>query len=227
MWSPTSSSRCRWPPPSAAATSAELASGTSGVGLRGRAVELVADDGLVAGDPVVRAGVDDVGVARTGVALGAVLVDHVDGARDDHAHVVGLAVVGAGDGLDALRPLPAGLERDPGRLDAVEVDDRDRRLVGRADLVGRVEALDGHSCHWVPSLAQLRVAKVNLGHLAEQVAAIGEIASIPGGAAGGGVGWGVLGGLGMIAPAPAGGPQSIDYPCHETTDPPQGVPDFS
>jgi RTX calcium-binding nonapeptide repeat (4 copies) len=38
---------------------------------------------------------------------------------------------------------------------------------------------------------------------------------------------GLFGGLALIAPAAADGPQSIDYTCHETTDPPQGVPDFS
>ena len=70
--------------------------GVLSVRLGGRAVELVGHDGLVADDPGVVTGLDHVRVPGEGVpSLAAVVVHDVQGPRDDHAHVMGLAAVAA------------------------------------------------------------------------------------------------------------------------------------
>src|SRR5262249_12615781 len=130
--------------------------------LRGRAVELEADERLAARDPGVVTGLDHVRVAGADVDLGAVVVHDVHRARHDGAAVVRLAAVGPGDRLDALRPLPARLRGQARRLDAAEIDDREVRLVGCANLVRLVERLLHGTSHfellsWREiSLAQLR-----------------------------------------------------------------------
>src|SRR5688572_26405136 len=68
-------------------------SGRSSEGLRGRAVELEAHERLVADDPCVVSGLDDVGVTGAEVAFCPVVVDDVHGARHDHPDVVHLAAL--------------------------------------------------------------------------------------------------------------------------------------
>src|SRR5262249_40648067 len=108
---------------------------------RRRAVELVADEGLVARDPGVVPRLDDVRIAGREVGLGAVVVNDVHRAGDDRPDVMVLTTVGARDRLDALRPAPARLEAHAGRLDASEVDDLHARLRWCTHLIGRAEAL--------------------------------------------------------------------------------------
>src|SRR4029078_810317 len=63
-----------------------------------------------------------------------------------------LAAVTADDGLDALRPLPAGLGGHAADEVAVDVDDLELGLVRRPHLVGRIEALLRDGSHARPSL---------------------------------------------------------------------------
>src|SRR5882724_7462029 len=76
------------------------------LGVRRGALELDADERLVADHPGVVSSGDAVGVAGTQVGLGAVGVRDTDATGDDVAQVLGLARVGADHGLDALRPAP-------------------------------------------------------------------------------------------------------------------------
>jgi hypothetical protein len=84
-----------------------------GVFLRRSLLELEPDEPLVADDPRVMAGLDDVRVAPADLDLGSVLVldDYATGLGN--ADVASLAALGSGDGLDAFRPPPARLEREP------------------------------------------------------------------------------------------------------------------
>src|SRR3954454_16069849 len=84
-----------------------------GVVLRGLRLELEPDEALVADDPRVVTGLDDVRVAGADLELGAVVVLDAELAGLDDADVVHLAAVGAGDGLDAFRPPPPRLEGEP------------------------------------------------------------------------------------------------------------------
>src|SRR6476661_2239747 len=111
------------------------------------AVELVPDGDVVADDPRVVARLDHVRVAGPDVQLGAVVVHHVHRTLDQRALVVQLARVRLDEGLDAFGPLPAGLERDPGGLQSAEIHHADLGLVGRAGLIGRVEALLRDTSH--------------------------------------------------------------------------------
>src|SRR5262249_5240043 len=77
--------------------------------------ELEADERLVPDDPRVVAGLDDVGLARRDLVLGAVVMRDVHRAGLGEAHMPYLAALGADDRLDALRPRPAGLEGHSGR----------------------------------------------------------------------------------------------------------------
>src|SRR3954453_7363935 len=83
--------------------------------LRRSGLELESDVPLVADHPGVVAGLDDVRLARTDLDLGAVLVLPRQPARVNHADMAGLAALGSGDGLDAVRPAPPRLEREPYR----------------------------------------------------------------------------------------------------------------
>ena len=105
------------------------------------AVELVPYEGVGTVHPGVMPGLDHVRVARPDVELGAVVVPYVHVTRREHALVVHLAAVGTDDRLDAVRPTPPRLHREPRGLDGTEVDDRDLCLVGRPTLIGRFEVL--------------------------------------------------------------------------------------
>src|SRR5207248_2172513 len=129
----------------------------SPLGVRGRAPELDTDGGLVADDPSVVAGRDQVRAAGLDVDLRAVVVLDVHRAGDQIAKVLGLAAVGLGDGLDALRPLPSRLEREPADLGAADVYDLDAGLVGRADLIRRVHVLAVDAGHGPSPLVGGRV----------------------------------------------------------------------
>src|SRR5689334_5223524 len=61
----------------------------------------------------------------------------VQRAREEHANVMHLAIVRAGDRLDALRPAPAGLHGHAGDARPAHANDLDLRLVGRPRLVWR------------------------------------------------------------------------------------------
>src|SRR5215207_11421691 len=84
-----------------------------GVLLRRSRLELEPDEPLVADDPRVVAGLDDVRVARADLDLGAVVVLDGDPAGLHHADVPGLTALGARDRIDAVRPAPPPLEREP------------------------------------------------------------------------------------------------------------------
>src|SRR5262245_41184368 len=75
-----------------------------------RRLELEPDERLVADDPRVVAGLDDVRLTGTDFLLRAVLVG--DGHRTGlgEAHMPELAAVGSDDRLDAVRPRPSRLE---------------------------------------------------------------------------------------------------------------------
>src|SRR5690242_16980037 len=75
------------------------------------ALELDADEGLVAVVPGVVTGVDVVDHARPQDFLGTVVVLEVEVPGDDVADVVDLAAVGLRNRLDIVRPAPAGLKR--------------------------------------------------------------------------------------------------------------------
>jgi hypothetical protein len=71
------------------------------------------------------------------VALGSIIMLDVQCARDGVSDVFDLAAVGAGDGLDAFRPAPTGLEGVAPDLTSSDVDEIHRRLVRRTGLVRR------------------------------------------------------------------------------------------
>ena len=107
----------------------------AGVFLRRARLELEADEGLLAYHPSVMARLDHVSVARPDVGLGSVLVRDVEPAGLSDTHVPDLAAVCAHDRLDALRPLPARLERHAGGGGAPNADHVDACLVGRPRLI--------------------------------------------------------------------------------------------
>src|SRR5215204_3664374 len=82
--------------------------------LRRARLELEADEALIAYDPGVMTRLDHVGVARPDLGLGSVLVCDVEPAGLSDAHVPDLTAVCAHDGLHALGPFPARLERHAG-----------------------------------------------------------------------------------------------------------------
>ena len=118
-----------------------------GVFLRRSLLELEPDEPLVADDPRVVAGLDDVRVARADLDLGSVLV--LDGypAGVGDADVAGLAALGSGDGLDAFRPPPPRLEREPRGGRGADAHHIHLRLVGRPRLVRRIEVGGLHTGH--------------------------------------------------------------------------------
>ena len=83
---------------------------------------------FIAHHPSVVAGCDPVDVARLRLALRAVAVCDVQPAGHHVANVLNLAAFRAHDGLDALRPAPAGLECVATDLTASEVHQLDRRV---------------------------------------------------------------------------------------------------
>src|SRR5215208_7255001 len=103
-------------------------------------LELEAHEPLLAKDPGVVTRLDDIRIPGAELELRAVLVRHVHPAGLDDADVPGLAAIGARDRLDALGPLPAGLERETGgRGAAAEPHDVDLGLFGSPRLVRRLE----------------------------------------------------------------------------------------
>src|SRR5919198_4931915 len=119
----------------------------SAPGVVGGALELDADERLVAEDPGIVARLDHVRIAGADVNRRTVVVDDVDLARNDVAEVRHLAAVGARHGLDALRPPPAGLEGEAPHLVAADPDHVDLGLLRRTALVGLVEVAGLHACH--------------------------------------------------------------------------------
>src|SRR5207244_2578142 len=104
--------------------------------LRRLLLELEGDEALVAVHPGVVTGLDHIGVAGPDVDLGPVLVCYVNAAGLNDADVPRLAAVGARHRLDALRPLPARLEREAGGSRAVDADHVHARLL-RSKRLGR------------------------------------------------------------------------------------------
>jgi hypothetical protein len=90
---------------------------------------------------------DDVRVTRADLQLGSVLVLDRDSTRVGNADVARLAALGSSDGLDAFRPPPPGLEREPCggcRADAHHIH---LRLVGRPRLIRRLEVARFYTGH--------------------------------------------------------------------------------
>src|SRR5215210_4872970 len=133
-----------------------------GVFLSRSRLELEADEPLVADDPRIVARLDDVRLAGADLDLGSVVVLDAQPAGMDHADVACLAAVRSGDGLDALRPPPPRLEREPPGGRRAHAHDVDLRLVRRARLVGGIE-----------------VAPLNTGH-GRLLSSVGGIVSSPG-----------------------------------------------
>ena len=79
--------------------------------------------GLVTHDPGVVARFDQHDVPGADRQLGAVVVPHRHLPREAHAGVPGLAALGPGDGLDVLRPAPAGLEDAAAEGEVAQGDD--------------------------------------------------------------------------------------------------------
>src|SRR5205085_594543 len=98
--------------------------------------ELEADEGLAAEHLRVVARFDHVDLAGGELDDGSVVVRHPHPAGLDHSDVSELTRVRTGDGLDAVRPAPAGLERQSRRGRPAEVDDVRPRLGGSPGLVG-------------------------------------------------------------------------------------------
>src|SRR5215210_2288494 len=84
-----------------------------GVFLSRSRLELEADEPLVADDPRIVARLDDVRLAGADLDLGSVVVLDAQPARMDDADVASLACLGSRNRLDALRPPPSRLEREP------------------------------------------------------------------------------------------------------------------
>src|SRR5581483_4127685 len=115
--------------------------------LRRLRLELEADERLSADHLGVVAGLDHVRLAGAELENRSVRVRDAHPARVDDADVPELAPLGADDRLYAVRPAPAGLEREPCGGRPAEVDDVRARLVGGAGLVGRVEVALLDTCH--------------------------------------------------------------------------------
>src|SRR3954467_9757004 len=82
---------------------------------------------------------DDVRVPGAELHLGAVLVLHREPPGSDDPGVTELTAIGAGDGLDALGPLPARLEGHAGAARVPDPHDVDASLVRGSRLVRGVE----------------------------------------------------------------------------------------
>src|ERR1700757_2131454 len=111
----------------------------TGVLLRRPRLELEADPRLVSYYRRVVTGLDDVSIASFKVLLGPIVVDNMQRARLNDAHMPDLAAIGADDGLDALRPLPAGLKRQAADGRAPNPDELRAGLLRSTRLIRRTE----------------------------------------------------------------------------------------
>src|SRR5216684_4400499 len=107
----------------------------SGLGVGGGATELDGDEGLVAEHPCVVPRCDQVSVAAAEINLSTIGVHDVDATSLHVTEMLGLAGLGLHHRLDALRPLPARLEREAAHFAAADVDNLDLRLVRRSGFV--------------------------------------------------------------------------------------------
>src|SRR4051794_30129230 len=105
-------------------------------GVVARAVPVDDDDGLVTDHPGVVALGQRGDIARLGDELGAVVHPDAQPAAHVELHVRCLAAVGAGDGLDVVRPAPARLEDQPADLATTYLDDLCVAAGKFTDLVG-------------------------------------------------------------------------------------------
>src|SRR4029453_11786248 len=115
--------------------------------LGGPGLELKPDDRPIADDPRIVTGLDDVGLAWSDLQLGAVVVDDAHRARLQEAEMAYLTPLAPDDRFDALRPSPSRLQPHARGTHPTHPNDLDRRLVGRAGLVGRAEVAYFHACH--------------------------------------------------------------------------------
>src|SRR5438309_7739840 len=116
-------------------------SGSEGPGVVAGAVEVDHDRRLVADDPGVVAARQRREVSRAGHELGAVV--HADAKPPAHVvlEVRGLAACGLRDGLDVVRPAPAGLEDEAANRRASQGQQLGMPVLELTDLLGLDEAL--------------------------------------------------------------------------------------
>src|SRR4051794_22861559 len=122
--------------------------------LRRSRLELERDEPLVAHDPGIMAGLDDVRRARTDLQLGAVVMFDRHVPRVHNPDVARLATLGSSDGLDAFRPSPPGLEREPRgrrRAKAHHVDLRLVEAVAQRVPSGPVNRISGMGQNFIES----------------------------------------------------------------------------
>jgi hypothetical protein len=81
--------------------------------LGGLRLELEPHDALVADDPRIVTGLDDVRLAGPDLLFRAVFVGHLHRARLQKPEVAHLTLLASDDRLDALRPSPSGLQPHP------------------------------------------------------------------------------------------------------------------
>src|SRR6266545_4189607 len=112
--------------------------------LRRLRFELVPNEGLVTDHPRIVARRDEVRVAGSYLGLRAVVLDDVHASSYHRAQVPGLAAVGAGHRLDALRPAPARLRGESGGLHIAELYHVELRLVRATAFVRCIETFLDH-----------------------------------------------------------------------------------
>src|SRR4051794_31808848 len=95
--------------------------GRTRVRARGRGIELIGHEWLVADDPRIVPWLDFVSRASTHVASAAVVVDDMEPAVNHHTQVVHLTALPANHRLDALGPTPPWLRGHPSNLGATQV----------------------------------------------------------------------------------------------------------
>src|SRR5712692_1021766 len=122
------------------------------LGVVSEALPVDDDAGFVADCPRVVSWGHDSEVSRAELHLLAVIHDDLHPARDEVAHVSGLAAVGLGNGLDMFRPLPSRLEGRAADCSGFEIHQFDLALavMKRPGLLRRIKALSYQSGHFPP-----------------------------------------------------------------------------
>src|SRR5262249_41574392 len=103
---------------------------------------------------------DHVRLTRADVLLRPVAMGDVHRPGQDHADMVHLAALRAGDRLDALRPAPTRLQGHAGSTRPTHADYLDLRLVGAPRLVGRRQVTTSQPGHWTLLLSWMDPAAI-------------------------------------------------------------------